>query len=279
MLNRRKLKRKIQHNTPIVIPVLLMVTLIVLYQYQAWDLGLVLLLGLLLVVLLLVELRHRLLRTLAFSQEKHYRRVESLFSLYHSVQSDMPPLPDMHGWAASPDFLKVLVRLIYQNRPTTIVELGSGASTFICANVLRNLKHGKILSFDNNESYANQTQEQLELHGLADYASVTYAGLKETTLGGEKWMWYDTDKFKDIDKIDLLTVDGPPARTQRFARYPAVPVLFDKLADNALILLDDAKREEETAITKRWQQEFASLEGELLRLERGAYLLRKKTKS
>ena len=46
----------------------------------------------------------------------------------------------------------------------------------------------------------------------------------------------------------MLIVDGPAETTEPLIRYPAVPVLYDRLSDDAVILLDDADRTEEERI-------------------------------
>jgi hypothetical protein len=76
--------------------------------------------------------------------------------------------------------------------------------------------------------------------------------------------WYDQTALETgIDSalggaaIELLVVDGPPAYAQGhgLARYPALPVLHDRLAPSATIILDDAERPGEREIIRRWQLE------------------------
>jgi hypothetical protein len=78
-------------------------------------------------------------------------------------------------------------------------------------------------------------------------------------LGGRDFSWYQTDVFADLQGIDLLVVDGPPARASLEARYPALPTLRDRLSPNAIVVLDDAGREDETQIVERWCAEFDQL--------------------
>ena len=63
--------------------------------------------------------------------------------------------------------------------------------------------------------------------------------------------WYDDavvaaglDAALQGDLIDLLLVDGPPAYAvgHGLARYPALPVLRDRLAPGATVVLDDVER-------------------------------------
>ncbi len=52
-------------------------------------------------------------------------------------------------------------------------------------------------------------------------------------------------------------VDGPPAYAagHGLARYPALPVLYDWLAPDATLVLDDAERPGEQEVLRRWERE------------------------
>jgi hypothetical protein len=53
-------------------------------------------------------------------------------------------------------------------------------------------------------------------------------------------------------------------------------VLHEQLADNAVILLDDAARTDERTIVDMWMQEFPEFEHEYSAAEKGASVLRRK---
>lgn len=79
----------------------------------------------------------------------------------------------------------------------------------------------------------------------------------ETLVGDRMRNWYDPSFADEIPgAIDLLLVDGPPERTSEFARYPALPLLEHRLSSNAVVLLDDARCQDESAIIKNWTREF-----------------------
>ncbi|MES9855801.1 MAG: hypothetical protein ABW166_04240 [Sedimenticola sp.] len=40
----------------------------------------------------------------------------------------------------------------------------------------------------------------------------------------------------------MLVIDGPSGFIQKHSRYPALPLLFDKLSNNGMVFLDDAAR-------------------------------------
>ncbi len=88
-------------------------------------------------------------------------------------------------------------------------------------------------------------------------------------MNGKTWNWYDLpDLDKLPGKIDMLVVDGPPWKLQHLARYPALPVLFKYLSDNAVIILDDGNRPDEKEIVKLWKKEYDCFEGRHLDTQR-----------
>ena len=58
--------------------------------------------------------------------------------------------------------------------------------------------------------------------------------------------------------IDLLVVDGPPAFAagHGMSRYPALPVLRERLASGATVVLDDIERPGEQEVVERREREF-----------------------
>lgn len=189
-------------------------------------------------------------------QKVLYRQVEALFSLYQSFDFKVPML-NMRSWVASPDLLAVLSALIQEHQPRTIFEAGGGVSTIISAHSVKALGVGHVYAVDHKKEFADLARHQLELHGLTDYATVIHAPLVPIEIDGVMWQWYDTDKLQDIDGIDLMLVDGPPQfdNPSDMARYPAMPLMRHKLNADAIVLVDDADREEDKAMCLRWQDE------------------------
>ena len=70
--------------------------------------------------------------------------------------------------------------------------------------------------------------------------------------------WYSRESVAHLPGgISLLLIDGPPGYGEGMAhsRYPALPALADRLAQDALVFLDDADREPEREIIARWAEE------------------------
>jgi hypothetical protein len=88
--------------------------------------------------------------------------------------------------------------------------------------------------------------------------------------------WYAPRALDGLEDVGLLFVDGPPELTGPMARLPAVPLLRDRLAAEATIVLDDTRRADETKIAQLWADELPDFSVELLPLEKGAAVFRRK---
>lgn len=189
------------------------------------------------------------------------------------------PLPPMRGYAISPDFALILLEIIRDYRPTHLMELGCGVSTLIGSYGLEKYHpHGHITSIEHQAAFADFTRDNLTKHGLTDFVTVIHAPLTMLyRVHGWRGRWYASESIGGDKPIDLLVIDGPPQyqNPQRLARYPALPLLFDRLAAGALILVDDADRRGERRAVKRWLREFPLREIRRFDTEKGTVLLQK----
>jgi len=189
------------------------------------------------------------------------------------------PLPMTRRWAASPDFLQLLVETIVETRPTCVVEAGSGVSTIVGAYTLkREGIDGKIYSLDESSEFADQTRRLVRLHGLEDYVTVCHAPLCPSGAKAKDMDWYDTSCLEHGRRVDLLIVDGPSAYGEDagLARYPAYPLLRDSLAPDAVILMDDAGRKGERNVLRMWHDEYPELTMSERFCEKGAVVLKRR---
>lgn len=207
------------------------------------------------------------------AREREFSQVEALLNLHRlvPVQSGMPPA---RGWAVRPDLLLLLVSLVQQHRPTTVVDLGSGCTTLWMATAMRAYGiEGQVIALDHDENYAQLTRDALVAHGLEKFAVVRHAPLTTLELGGEEWPWYDLDALADLTRCDLLVVDGPPGGLRAHSRYPAVPMLADRLAPQAVVVVDDYARLDENAMVTRWRDEYPGWSLRELAHEKGTAVL------
>lgn len=221
-----------------------------------------------------------LLNQIHYANANLYRQIESLTWLSRNlkIKGSLPPL---RGWAASPDTLLKLHQHILRSRPSMVVEFGSGASTVVIADALKQNKKGKLLSIDHFADYAQKIAEQIQQEKLSDYVEFQSGELTEWTEEhlSPKAKWYPLNLLDKLKKpIDLVFVDGPPGQTNPFARFPALPAIFNQLSDEAQVWLDDAMRADEQKICQHWAKEF-KLSLSFEEAEKGLAILKKQTNS
>lgn len=222
----------------------------------------------------------KITRDLIIVQNRLYAQLESLSWLQRrlAIKGQLPPL---RGWATSPDVLLRLHAHIMAIKPGVIVEFGSGASTLVIADALRQNGTGKLISVEHSNYYGAQTLSTLEAEQLQGWVDLrmgdleAWAGDHLNPEDAEKpSRWYPLSLLEGVENVDLLWVDGPPGATCLFSRYPALPALADKLSPNAEVWMDDTIRQEEKDICERWAKdhgfelEYYSLEKGLGRLTR-----------
>ena len=188
-----------------------------------------------------------------------YKQIESLTWLvsHMALTYSLPPL---RGWAASPDVLLSLHEFIREIKPRVVVEFGSGASTLVILDALKQNGIGKLYSFDHSEHYSNKTKRYVLREDLDSYIDFFVSPLTPWSgkhLNGlTENLWYDLND-SNLNNIDLMFVDGPPGITCKYSRYPALAELHKKMAKGATIFVDDSNREDETAICEAWSKEFS----------------------
>jgi len=223
------------------------------------------------------DARHRLhgeIRQLWFRTRDDTRQLEALLNL-HAMIPVRAPLPASRVWAASPDLLVVYVGDILARKPGLVVECGSGLSTLWAALALETVGgSGRVVALEHDERYLSATEATLAAHGVAHRAEVRHAPIEQVKVGQEQWPWYAISRVEDLNGIDLLLVDGPVVTLGPQSRYPALPVLRDRLNPGAVILLDDANRSEEQETLAHWCADWPQLSTEMLRLEKGAARIR-----
>lgn len=238
------------------------------------------------------ENERRFTKNLLIVQNRLYSQLESLSWLQKrlAIKGDLPPL---RGWAASPDVLLRLHKHVMTERPQVVVEFGSGVSTLVIADALRQNGAGKLISVEHLDEFGSRTLNTLQAEQLGDWVDLRVGDLSDwdaehlSPEGAEQPLrWYPISLLEGVESVDLVWVDGPPASTCSFSRYPALPALIDKLSPRAEVWMDDTIRGEEREICDQWASDFGfsveyyPCEKGLGRLRRGdARMLASKTAS
>jgi hypothetical protein len=153
-------------------------------------------------------------------------------------------------WSAFPDYLKVCLAQIDGTRGP-ILECGSGLSTLLFGLVAQ--RTGNIVwTLEHNADWAQKVTDRLIEFGI-DAVRLCVQPLRDY---GD-FSWYDPPLRSMPARFAGVVCDGPPGDTKG-GRYGLLPVMRERLAPSAWILLDDAVRSEERAIASRWGAEFGA---------------------
>ena len=206
-------------------------------------------------------------------QETHtknsLRQIESFLRLQNYCGNRLV-LPDMHGWPVSPDLGVHLIRLVETGQYDAVVEFGSGVSTMLIALAIQKSTPAGVapstacLSFEHLDTYLATTAQQLSQAQLQNWVQLEHAPLVET-LGahGKPTQYYDCglalrqlkQKLNKACPKLLVFVDGPPAATGPYARYPALEAVDTAFEGAAQVhyLMDDYIRQDERDIVALWE--------------------------
>jgi len=204
-------------------------------------------------------------------------QLAGVFGLYATLKPKVP-YPPFGGWAIAGDCAQRLVTLILGEQPKWIIEVGSGLSTLIAAQALELLGgDGHVLSLEHEEDWIVQSAALLEAHALSHRVDILHAPLVEMEINGEPFVWYDLRNTSLPQDVGIIFIDGPPKSTGENARYPAMPLLFNHLSTNGVVLMDDASRTDERAAVQRWTEEIPGLEVTFHPDAKGTVEIRRKT--
>ena len=176
------------------------------------------------------------------------------------------------SFSLRPAALLTVLNEIDFREPRVVVELGSGSSTLYIARLLARHQdcRARLVTIESNDEWARYISALVEREELGRVVDLVQSPLVDWSDGNfdpEEVepafflpdRWYDAAPVLTAigaDEIGLLLVDGPPGG-RTLSRYPAIPVLRDRLAADAVVMLDDANRPAEMEIVRRWSQLLA----------------------
>jgi glycosyltransferase involved in cell wall biosynthesis len=154
---------------------------------------------------------------------------------------------DNDGFAGRVDLLiEVVKRAALTEGP--ILECGSGLTTILMG-LFAGRRGVRVYSLEHFDEWRARVLGGIEQF---DIPNVDILSTPLRNFGG--FEWYDVP-FADLPaNFSLLLCDGPPGET-RGGRYGLLPVMRERLAPNAVIILDDTEREGELEVLRQWQSE------------------------
>ena len=151
------------------------------------------------------------------------------------------------GYAARADYLEEVARLASATRGP-VLECGSGLTTLLVG-LLAGRRGVETWALEHSPEWHARVAEVVR-HQRIPNVRLRLAPLRD--YGG--FEWYEPPAEDWPREFRLIVCDGPPGAT-RGGRYGLLPVVGPRLAPDALILLDDAGREGEREVLRRWETE------------------------
>lgn len=154
------------------------------------------------------------------------------------------------GWSAWGEYLTACIDHALRT-PGPILECGSGLPTIVVGAVAK--KRGqRHWALEHSSEWAEKVDRYLRRYDI-DSVVLSVSDLRDH---GD-YLWYEPPLRSMPDSFPLVICDGPPGGVKG-GRYGLVPVMRDRLKPGCVILLDDAGREQEAAIARRWETELGA---------------------
>lgn len=152
------------------------------------------------------------------------------------------------GWSAQGEYIQACVRSALE-ADGPVLECGSGLTTILLG-IIAEKTGNRVMTLENDVEWGERVRSALEEFGLSS-VEVATAPLKD--YGG--YSWYERPADPGHGRFSLVICDGPPGDTPG-GRYGLMPVMGALLGKGAVILLDDAGRDQEQEIVRRWAAEY-----------------------
>jgi predicted O-methyltransferase YrrM len=206
------------------------------------------------------ELKQRIITT-QWLQYEQKRRMDDLLAMSY-IQ---PLLKDIFlpfsNASIRPFSMACILNDLLINKRKSILEFGAGLSTILMGRLIAQHRLDSIIiSVEQDKGWIEFIQELIDKEKLEKIVRLLYAPLVDSAKSLDNNKWYDENSLRLIEnvKLDMVIIDGPTAwePQKHKARYPAFPFIINKLANDAVVYLDDAERKGEQFIIKKWEKEF-----------------------
>ncbi|NLE45717.1 MAG: hypothetical protein GX620_13425 [Chloroflexi bacterium] len=190
--------------------------------------------------------------------DQELRKLTSMVNLMPLMHETFLPFGQ---WAMEPEGLVTLLSHIQFHQPRVIVECGSGLSTLLIGNLIKQNRSGHLYSVEEDENWHRTMSNLIDDQGLGEWITLVHAPLKPYPVSdGHEVKWYCTEVLKQalstVDRIGLLIVDGPKT-VDHLSRFPALPYFASMVNDKTLLVLDDANRPQEACVIDEWQKRYS----------------------
>jgi hypothetical protein len=158
------------------------------------------------------------------------------------------------GWALGARGAQLVDAALRRCRPSYILEAGSGASTVVLAEYAKGRRRNlRIISLESDARFFKETNDRLVARNLRSRVDLRLVPLRGYVTPFGLAQWYETEHLPY--GIDFALIDGPPGHLSN-GRLATLPALWDRLALDCELWLDDAHRLRERRALHQWEQRY-----------------------
>jgi len=146
--------------------------------------------------------------------------------------------------AANYSFIFILFKILEEINPTNILEFGLGQTSKLTTQyVAFKNPQAKLNIVDHNQDWINIFTQKLD---ITDSIKINHKNLIKFYLNTVESDKYDSlDDITTGQKFDLIIIDGPFGYNRIYPRTNILDLIPQNLAENFVIILDDAERKGE----------------------------------
>lgn len=140
------------------------------------------------------------------------------------------------------NYLYIMTRVLNEARPKFVLDIGMGNSTVLISQYFKYLKdkNSEHTIIEHDESWVKFFN-----YSLPENSKICLCNLIQKNHAGRKFNAYENfDKVVCNKKYNVISVDGPVG-SPKYSRRDILDCVPDILADNGIIIFDDAERKGE----------------------------------
>ncbi len=143
--------------------------------------------------------------------------------------------------AATYSFLYILLLILEKIQPKNILEFGLGQTTILTTQYAKYKNPDAILSvIDHDEAWINAMSEQIP---TAENIKIIKRDLEQFSLNNtQNDKYYNLQEITSDKKFDFIIIDGPYGFDRLYPRTNILDLIPNNLAEDFVIILDDAER-------------------------------------
>ena len=186
------------------------------------------------------------------------RTLEELFHRDASIPAVESLLAaETDEWTISGPLGRYLASLVIDIKPRSLLEFGAGRSSLILATALDHVGGGRLTSVEHQPSYCRDPWMAIRQLPSVD-AELCESELRlRVTRHGLMYGYTNlATRLAARAPYDFVLIDAPPGN---YGRDSPMYDVYGFLAEDALIVMDDASRQSEQTAIRRWLATFPGL--------------------